>query len=861
MASIFSSISVGPAVEVVSRARAAAPRWELGLRYAAAYASTLLAIGAAQAKIGAAFAVGLALVTLLGLPLSLSLRRAHHRWEHHRLSRPLFSLLVVLLSGAISLLLMRGKMQLGGAGWDTLSFFAPNRYMELMISVTLIIAACRCLFILTDRDALACLVPSFSVLLLLIVLHRETSVIFYFVAWAVVTAVLLALDHRAESREGLNGCVPAITPRQAVALPARSLGGVICFSLLCAMGLSYGLASRSTDTRAPGESWIYDFISRIGFLVPDLPDLPGGGGLERRIDFLSGPALPSRRVLWQVQATAENGRRSLQPAYWRAFTLARYDGLSWSQAVEAEMPSRELQPHNVTPREPPTGRRSGRRRSSSRMTSSFFLRPDMVVGGKVLRAPMLEEPGDYRFEAAPRRASHEPLRAPFGPSGVRVVQLVRSRTVNTGYLPALPAALTLTLRNTYPATVQARDDGSLDTKVLQGGQTAQVISTVPPLDEYGASRYSTTWTVPPQRRGERPNAAAHLSARERRLYLSLPRQLPRRVRALAAGVLRRAARNESDYRRAGRLALFVQNRASYTLRPPQMPVGRDATDFFLFDSRRGYCTYFAGALTVLCRAAGIPARVVSGFANPEWDNEAGGENSGIIREANGHAWTEVWVDGWGWAMLDATSSDDRGDNAPGLWTELADIIGAQATTFWRWLRPHAPLLGWLALPLLMLAGAMGVACAGNRWKNAPLLRRLGWWGQAPPAADDDGQVRRQVRAAYGRVARQMTRRFRERAPGETAAEWLQSAEAALTLQDPQPLRGLTELYTRACYSRRPLDPSETEAALRALSQLSWKRRPKPAGARQPLGRAPSAQRGSAQRGSAQHDGGAPEHRS
>ncbi len=850
MASLFSSISVGPPVEVASRARAAAPRWELGLRYAAAYASTLLAIGAAQAKIGAPFALALTLVTVLGLPLSLALRRARHHWEHHRFSRPLFTGLVHFLWITASVVLLRGRMHLdgAGAGWGMISAFDAH-YIELIVSVTLIIAACRCLFILTDRDALACLVPSFSVLLLLIVLHRETSVIFYFVAWALVTAVLLALDHRAESRHGLTGCVPAITPGQAVALPARSLGGVICFSLLCAMGLSYGLASRSTDSSAPGESWIYDLVSRIGFLVPDLPDLPGGGGLERRIDFASGPALPSRRKLWGVRATAVKEGRSLQPPYWRAFTLARYDGLSWSQAAEDKVPAHRLEPQEVTSR---YNMSSGRGFLPSRMWPPFSLTPDMGGSGKAMRSPRQDEPGEYRFDVAPRRArgkTSPARRAPFGPSGVQVQQWVVPQTTNTGYLPVLPTAVTLTLRNSFRTTVQARDDDSLDTKVLQPGQTAIAISQVPPLDEYGASRYATPQTMPPRRRGERPNRAAHLSASERRLYLGLPRRLPRRVRALAAAELRNAPRSESDYRRAQRLALFVQNRASYTLRPPKMPAGRDATDFFLFDSRRGYCTYFAGALTVLCRAAGIPARVVSGFVNPEWDTKNGDDGFGILREANGHAWTEVWVDGWGWAMLDATPSDDRGDTAPGLWTDLGDIIGAQATTFWRWLRPHAPLLGWLALPLL--AGAMGLAYAhaGGQWKSAPLLRRLGRWGQAPPAADADadGQARRRVHAAYGRVARQLARRFRARAPGETAAEWLQSAEAALTLQDPQPLRGLAALYTRACYSRRPLDPSETEAALCALSQLSWKRQPKPATASRPSVRASAATRDSDQR--------------
>jgi hypothetical protein len=81
------------------------------------------------------------------------------------------------------------------------------------------------------------------------------------------------------------------------------------------------------------------------------------------------------------------------------------------------------------------------------------------------------------------------------------------------------------------------------------------------------------------------------------------------------------APDDGDLRPRRRIANFVESNATYTLYPPKTPNGRDAVDHFLFNSRRGYCTYFVGALTVLCRAAGIPARVVSGFANPEWGEQ------------------------------------------------------------------------------------------------------------------------------------------------------------------------------------------------------------------------------------------------
>jgi transglutaminase-like putative cysteine protease len=147
----------------------------------------------------------------------------------------------------------------------------------------------------------------------------------------------------------------------------------------------------------------------------------------------------------------------------------------------------------------------------------------------------------------------------------------------------------------------------------------------------------------PLRRGETPNPSARLTDEERRAYLQLPDKMPQRVLDLARRLATPQAAEDGDLRRARRIANFVESNAGYTLYPPTTPEGRDAVDHFLFNSRRGYCTYFAGALTVLCRAAGIPARVVSGFANPEWQSESGSFTGtvGTIREANAHAWTEA----------------------------------------------------------------------------------------------------------------------------------------------------------------------------------------------------------------------------
>lgn len=89
---------------------------------------------------------------------------------------------------------------------------------------------------------------------------------------------------------------------------------------------------------------------------------------------------------------------------------------------------------------------------------------------------------------------------------------------------------------------------------------------------------------------------------------------------------------------------------SYTLTPTPVPDGRDFTEFFLSESKAGYCVHFATAAAALCRSAGIPARYAEGYAVP-----CG--NSGVwvdVPDRNAHAWLEVYYSGSGWIPVEVT---------------------------------------------------------------------------------------------------------------------------------------------------------------------------------------------------------------
>ncbi len=139
-----------------------------------------------------------------------------------------------------------------------------------------------------------------------------------------------------------------------------------------------------------------------------------------------------------------------------------------------------------------------------------------------------------------------------------------------------------------------------------------------------------------------------LSARTRALGLSLPPGNPR-ARELAAGWAARYA--DPVQRVQAALRLFGSAPFGYTLRPP--PLGTQQIDSFLFETQRGFCEHYASSFVFLMRAAGVPARVVAGYLGGEY-NPIGRHY--IVRQADAHAWAEVWLEGRGWVRVDPTSA-------------------------------------------------------------------------------------------------------------------------------------------------------------------------------------------------------------
>ena len=155
-----------------------------------------------------------------------------------------------------------------------------------------------------------------------------------------------------------------------------------------------------------------------------------------------------------------------------------------------------------------------------------------------------------------------------------------------------------------------------------------------------------------------------------RSYTELPSHLEEPVYALAREA---ASVADSPYERALAIRSWLRRSCRYTLDVDYQPHDVDFVTRFLLDTREGYCTYFASAMTVMCRMIGLPARYVEGYlARPDENGEA------IVDTLSAHAWTEVYFKGFGWLTFDATPGHTEGNNGQNG-SDSSSSSGSQGT--------------------------------------------------------------------------------------------------------------------------------------------------------------------------------------
>lgn len=305
-----------------------------------------------------------------------------------------------------------------------------------------------------------------------------------------------------------------------------------------------------------------------------------------------------------------------------------------------------------------------------------------------------------------------------------------------------------------------------------------------------------------------------LSPAEQAYYRRLPPGNNPRTRAMVAKWLADDPSPAEIVKRA--LNVFRDARFYYTLTPP--PLGADAVDDFLFKTREGFCEHYASAFAVMMRAAGVPARVVTGYQGGELNSFG---RYYIIRQSDAHAWTEVWLPGQGWVRIDPTaivapariatgSSRDAlsGAARPGNgftdlpWIRTAMLAWDAADTYWNsWVLGYGPELQrqllrsfglrrpdrlHLLLLSLLSTGAVVIGLAVY----------LGWRsrerGKPDPAA-----------RCFARFAKKLSRaKVPPRRPGEGPAAYAVRARALLPKAAPQ-IAAILRSYLAARYEPDP----------------------------------------------------------
>jgi len=197
--------------------------------------------------------------------------------------------------------------------------------------------------------------------------------------------------------------------------------------------------------------------------------------------------------------------------------------------------------------------------------------------------------------------------------------------------------------------------------------------------------------------------------------LQVPDNLGDKLLAFARQL--RAEHSDDENLVKAMLKYFSQQEFFYTLQPK--PLGRQPMEQFLFDTREGFCEHYASAFTLVMRAAGIPARVVTGYQSSEI-NPYG--DYLVVRQSDAHAWSEIWLEDKGWVRIDPTAAVAPERILQGLEVlpefSISPVLLGDSTLAHAWL---AATRGWDAVNNAWYKWVLGY----NHTQQKKLLEKLG----------------------------------------------------------------------------------------------------------------------------------------
>jgi transglutaminase-like putative cysteine protease len=294
-------------------------------------------------------------------------------------------------------------------------------------------------------------------------------------------------------------------------------------------------------------------------------------------------------------------------------------------------------------------------------------------------------------------------------------------------------------------------------------------------------------------------------------YLSLPASVPQRVQALA---LQLTAVQPTPYDRALAIESYLRN-YPYSLNVPLPPPNVDVVAYFLFDLKRGYCDYYATAMVVLARAAGIPARLVTGYAGGTYDIDRG---ITAVTEADAHSWAELYFPGIGWVEFEPTNG------RPGLSSPIEGLPPSLALAEEKpFPTPYSQQEAWIWLIGLSILPGILLVCFFV-WQ---LLDDWHLKDLSPSSV---------VIILYQRLYLQGNLIITNQVTGETPYEFATKFSSAMESLEVNNKWGkrlavsraqvdrLTRLYNWAAYSPHPVSQADQMTAVQVWKQIRWRLR-------------------------------------
>ena len=335
----------------------------------------------------------------------------------------------------------------------------------------------------------------------------------------------------------------------------------------------------------------------------------------------------------------------------------------------------------------------------------------------------------------------------------------------------------------------------------------------------------------------------------RQHFMDVPYTVPQRVHDLTFEIIQDA---NTDFDKIMAIRDYLLE-FPYTFNTVPVPQGVCFVDHFLFTGQQGYCVYFASAMAVMARIAGVPSRYVEGFVTPATYTY---REHTVITNMMAHAWVEVYLEGFGWLKVEATPTyaylQDAGFPAPrqmrqhmtgdwdefdwwyyeemmmmelmqqGLWTPGMPTPGTAATIneqeqggiMGELQERINPIIFAIAIPALALLAVLGYA----------LIRVLQVWGGKKRVSklDTSGQI-----VAYFTGIIDIISYFSlPVAAGQTPLGYgLHYGKRFTFCSDSVILGDLVDLYYKAKYSHHSIKEDERalmqEAYFEILAKLKW----------------------------------------